>query len=232
MSGERPAADSRHWDDIVAEGIAARRRNDASQWLLGDLANEVTVTYGGKELERYACEIGVVYKTLLNWRTIAASIESSRRRENLSFTHHAVVVGKRLPDDAVDALLSRAEERRWPVRELELQVQAAEIRCESDRRRKAAEGLWPAPRRRAWSEDLDETERFVSVLNALIQYQSEAKLTVDELAALVPAKECVGLYERVVTAAKFLLAFGDAWKPYAEGESATYDSVKRGTIEA
>ena len=58
------------------------------------MALEVEVKYGQGDLQRYAKAIGMEHGTLENYRRVARAYEKSRRRENLSFTHHVEVAAR------------------------------------------------------------------------------------------------------------------------------------------
>jgi N6-adenosine-specific RNA methylase IME4 len=64
---------------------------------------------------------GLAEKTLSNVRAIG-SIDESRRRESVSFTHHGEVVG--LAPSEQDAWLERAETEGWSARELRQNIKA------------------------------------------------------------------------------------------------------------
>lgn len=103
------------WEALVNDGIEARKLGDQSNWLLGDLAAEVETDYGHGDLEKYAMRIGVAFKSLQSYRTVAASFgEKSRRLDNLTWSHHQVVAGR---DDA-DKLLATAKRKKLTVDQL------------------------------------------------------------------------------------------------------------------
>ncbi len=206
------------WDDLVEEGAAARRQRHGAQWRLGDLAGQVATTYGGHKLERYAEEIGVEFNTLMNYRSVAARFESSRRRDILSFTHHACVAAARLPPDVVDSMLLQAEQENWPVRRLEMEREAAVIRAETSRLQAIARERWASPRRREWSHDLDEVARFVSALGVLAELRLNPSLSPHELAALIPPEKCPLIAQHLTDARRVLRDFTAAWRPYSQGD--------------
>lgn len=71
--------------------------------------------YGdGKEI---AERIGINYKTITGYASVARSIESSLRRENLTFNHHKVVAGLPDQEDQKD-LLEKAVVEKASVRKL------------------------------------------------------------------------------------------------------------------
>ncbi|WP_422771344.1 LmbU family transcriptional regulator [Plantactinospora sp. WMMC1484] len=95
---------------------------DSFAWCLGDW-----LVYGQDRYEgRYAKtveRIGLDYQTLRNYAWVARKFESSRRRENLSFQHHAEVAS--LPPAEQDAWLDRAEGGGWSRNQLRRHVQEA-----------------------------------------------------------------------------------------------------------
>ena len=63
------------------------------------------------DLVEAAAKIGVGYKTLHNLASVARKIDLSRRRDKLSWSHHAAVAA--LPVEIGDKLLARAEAEGW-----------------------------------------------------------------------------------------------------------------------
>lgn len=91
---------------------------------LGDLLRFGEVTYG----ERYAQAMdvtGLAYQTLANAAWVAGSVDVSRRRETLSFGHHAEVAA--LPAAEQVAWLDKAEADRLSVSELRAAVRSATV---------------------------------------------------------------------------------------------------------
>jgi phage N-6-adenine-methyltransferase len=100
------------WEDLVNDGIEARKQGDGANWLLGDLAGRVETTYGAGDLQKYADRVGTGYKSLLQYRWVAERFFN--RLEHLTWTHHMVVAAR---DDA-EALLARAEREGLTVGQL------------------------------------------------------------------------------------------------------------------
>lgn len=73
---------------------------DALQWYWGDWIAYGERHYG--EYTQYVDDAGVAVKTLQNWVYVAQAVEPSRRREDLSWSHHAKV-----------ASLDPDEQTRW-----------------------------------------------------------------------------------------------------------------------
>lgn len=88
---------------------------DTSAWCLGDW-----VVYGETHFaERYRHAVdatGLDYGTLRNYASVARRIPLSRRRDTVSFQHHAEVVS--LPVKEQEAWLNRAEALKWSRNQL------------------------------------------------------------------------------------------------------------------
>lgn len=85
------------------------------QWWLGDMLNIAERRYG----ETYAQAVDEHDYTkgyLANMKYVAGKIETSRRRENLSFSHHQVVAA--LPKEGQDYWLDLAEKEGIATRHL------------------------------------------------------------------------------------------------------------------
>jgi len=94
----------------------------ASAWCLGDWLVYGQRAYG--ERYKHALEAtGFEYQTLRNYAWVARRFVMSRRRDALSFQHHAEVAS--LPEPEQDLWLLRAEKRRWSRNELRRQLTAA-----------------------------------------------------------------------------------------------------------
>jgi hypothetical protein len=85
------------------------------QWLLGDW-----ITYGNERFgERYARAsriTGYDPQTLMNMVYVASRFPISRRRENLSWSHHEALAA--LDPSEQDGWLDQADEHRWSVSDL------------------------------------------------------------------------------------------------------------------
>jgi hypothetical protein len=94
--------------------------SDSSGWWLGDW-----LIYGQAEYpDRYKhaiVETSLDYQTLRNYAWVARRFAPNRRRERLSFQHHAEVAS--LSESEQDAWLARAEEHGWSRNELRRQIQ-------------------------------------------------------------------------------------------------------------
>ncbi|HTB50811.1 MAG TPA: LmbU family transcriptional regulator [Solirubrobacteraceae bacterium] len=105
-------------------------------WWIGDWLRFGNSAYGEKYV-RAARITGYDVQTLMNMSYVASRIEPSRRRENLSWSHHAEVAS--LPAEEQEAWLNRAEEQRFSVHDLRLEVRQHRNRGSSDALAEASE---------------------------------------------------------------------------------------------
>jgi hypothetical protein len=77
------------YESLVKQGRQAAK----SQWTLGDLASRVEIAYGDGKLQEYAEDIGVDYRTLLDYRTVARAYEKSERSD-LPWSVHRVLAAQ------------------------------------------------------------------------------------------------------------------------------------------
>jgi hypothetical protein len=114
----RPGTTFEEWRRL---GAQLARISSASAWWLGDW-----LVYGEQAFtRRYKDAIdgtGLDYQTLRNYAWVARSFDVSRRRDKLSFQHHAEVAG--LPEAQQDLWLVRAERWQWTRNELRRQLVA------------------------------------------------------------------------------------------------------------
>jgi hypothetical protein len=107
--------DSLPFEDWITVGQNLDRFMRASAWWLGDWLVYGERAYG----QRYKAALSVTsldYQTLRNYAWVARSVEASRRRDSLSFQHHAALAA--LPEPEQELWLQRAERYRWSRNEL------------------------------------------------------------------------------------------------------------------
>jgi hypothetical protein len=109
-------------DRWKAVGTRIAAYSDAASWWLGDWLAFGQAKYGRRYKEGIALT-GLEYQTLRNYATVARRFDVSRRRDNLSFQHHAEVCS--LADEDQDRWLDLAADRRWSKSELRRRVRAA-----------------------------------------------------------------------------------------------------------
>lgn len=124
-----------------------------SAWWLGDWLIYGEQAYGDR-YEQAIVDTSLGYQTLRNYAWVARKFPVSRRRDGLSFGHHAEVAA--LPDDEQDAWLTRAEQSDWSRNQLRRRLRAA---ASAKHRASGDEGLVdtaalkidvPAGRRERW----------------------------------------------------------------------------------
>jgi hypothetical protein len=97
--------------------------SEASAWWLGDW-----LVYGEVRFpERYRqalSDTALEYQTLRNYAWVARRFSLSRRREGLSFQHHAEVAA--LPEEEQDKWLDRAEKFSWSRNQLRQYLKASQ----------------------------------------------------------------------------------------------------------
>ncbi len=103
-------------------GGQLRLAEGAIQWWIGDWLNYGEKTYGEKYTEALE-NTDYGYQSLRNMKYVAASIELSRRKDNLSWYHHAEVAA--LPPAEQDRLLAWAEKVKASVREVRTRTRNA-----------------------------------------------------------------------------------------------------------
>jgi hypothetical protein len=103
------------WEEWVAGLRLLGRMDRAIQWWIGDMVNWGEERFG----ERFAQGVealGLAPHTVVNYAWVARAVPVSRRRELLTFEHHAVVAPL-APEEQV-AWLTTAEQRHLSTREL------------------------------------------------------------------------------------------------------------------
>ena len=97
---------------------------NCSAWWLGDWLVYGEQAYGDR-YEQAIIDTSLGYKTLRNYAWVARKLPVSRRRDTLSFGHHAEVAA--LPDDEQDVWLERTERLNWSRKQLRRELRAAQV---------------------------------------------------------------------------------------------------------
>jgi hypothetical protein len=109
------------FDEWISAGRQISRISTASSWWVGDWLLHGERAYGSRY--RAALELtSFDYKTLRNYAWVARRFPVSRRRDALSFQHHAEVAA--MDEAQQDLWLSRAEASHWTRNELRRQLAA------------------------------------------------------------------------------------------------------------
>ena len=116
------------FDDWARAGAKIAGLIDSFGWCMGDW-----LVYGQDKFDdRYSevtAAVGLDYQTLRNYAWVARKVDLSRRRESLSFQHHAEVA--RLSPDEQNRWLDLAVENRWSRNELRRHLRSAADRAET-----------------------------------------------------------------------------------------------------
>jgi hypothetical protein len=94
----------------------------SSAWCLGDWLVYGEVAYTGRYRDAIE-QTSLDYQTLRNYAWVAKRFSLSRRRDALSFGHHAEVAA--LPEPEQDFWLRKAEELGWSVKRLRYEVRTS-----------------------------------------------------------------------------------------------------------
>jgi hypothetical protein len=110
-------SDELSFEDWVLLGRQLTEVGDSMAWWVGDWIEQGTVVYGGKYEEALRV-MGLDLGTLKNYAMVARRFaETSRRRDDLSFTHHQYVTS--LAPEQADAWLASAVEHEWSAKALQ-----------------------------------------------------------------------------------------------------------------
>jgi len=109
----------------VAVGRRLGGISRSNQWWLGDWLRYGTAKWGEKYVEASRIT-GYDVRSLTNMASLSACFEISRRRDNLSWSHHAVVAA--LDPDEQDRWLDMATAERLSVADLRIELRGVERR--------------------------------------------------------------------------------------------------------
>lgn len=110
------------WGCLV---VRLQRQQKLIEWALADAINFGEAAYG-EMYAQWVDETGLTKRTLQNIAYIGRKIEPPRRREHVSFAHHAEVVALPVPDQ--ESLLDAAESRgmtRYDLRDAVRELKAS-----------------------------------------------------------------------------------------------------------
>lgn len=110
----------RAWERI---GTSLRELTNSSAWWLGDWLIFGESAYGWRRYREAIERTGLDYQTLRNYAWVARRFDHHRRRDTLSFAHHAEVT--RLSPPEQDYWLRKAEQQKWSRNELRRAVRAS-----------------------------------------------------------------------------------------------------------
>ncbi|NKQ25888.1 LmbU family transcriptional regulator [Streptomyces galbus] len=123
----------RSWERI---GSGLRELTNSSAWWLGDWLVYGETTYGARRYREAVERTGLDYQTLRNYAWVARRFEHHRRRDSLSFAHHAEVTS--LPPAEQDHWLREADRLKWSRNELRRALRAGAAPADGDPHRRAS----------------------------------------------------------------------------------------------
>jgi hypothetical protein len=176
----------REWERIGQYVLSA---HESSAWWIGDW-----IAYGQDIFhDRYKEALNrtsLDYQTLRNYAWVARQFELSRRRDNLSFGHHAEVAA--LPQAEQDYWLSQAQSNEWSRNRLR-----AEVKHSLAERADGQDQPTPAA-----DEDEDEDEEFSDEAAGTISMVIELRVRGDQVSRFRQAadRESKSLEEWAVVA--------------------------------
>jgi hypothetical protein len=118
-----PSDDHMDHPQWVAVGRRLGGISRSNQWWLGDWLRYGTAKWGEKYVEASRIT-GYDVRSLANMASLAACFEMSRRRDNLTWSHHAVVAA--LDPDEQDRWLDMAAAERLSVADLRIELRSVE----------------------------------------------------------------------------------------------------------
>ena len=115
--------------DWVAAGRNLGAMSRCSQWWLGDWIRYGNMKFG-ERYARAASITGYDAQTLMNMVYVASRFDISRRRENLSWSHHEALAS--LDENAQEYWLDHASGSKLSVSDLRLELRAARKRSRQE----------------------------------------------------------------------------------------------------
>ena len=104
----------------VDRGLKIMARHGKDSWQLGDIAANVETKYGKDTHQNLARDIGINYKTLINYRTVARAYAPAERSKVNSFRVHEIFAG-------LDNRAALVAEKEWTA--AEAQAKLAEVKA-------------------------------------------------------------------------------------------------------
>lgn len=117
------------FDRWVSVGRQLSDVHTSSAWCLGDWLVYGEAAYRWRYRDAIE-QTSLDYQTLRNYAWVVKRFSLSRRRDSLSFGHHAEVAA--LPEAEQDYWLRKAEEFRWPVKRLRREVRSSLMERSAD----------------------------------------------------------------------------------------------------
>jgi hypothetical protein len=125
------------YGDWLRQGSRLGMASRTAAWWIGDWVRYGAARYGAKYAVA-ARVTGYDRQTLMNMVYVASRFEFSRRRENLSFSHHAELAA--LDEDEQEWWLNQASAKKLSVRDLRDELSSLSARARADRGRSGETG--------------------------------------------------------------------------------------------
>jgi DNA modification methylase len=127
-------------DEWLKIGVALKNLYRANKWWIGDWINfGASKAEYGEMYTQALDETDYRYETLRNYKWVASQVEMSRRRDNLSFSHH-FEVAKFKPEEQT-IWLEKADKHKWTDDRFRLEIKKYEIKKRQQILLKRARGL-------------------------------------------------------------------------------------------
>lgn len=110
------------FDEWLELGRDLASASKVLNWWIGDWWAAGSHRYGARAKLAAEGIFGREFQSLANMASVCRAFETSRRREHLSFAHHAEVAG--LEPDQADDLLERAERDGWTRNDIRAEATA------------------------------------------------------------------------------------------------------------
>lgn len=188
---ERPSLalelpESTSFDEWVSIGRRLCLVGQALNWQIGDWWAFGDHRYGERAQAAAEGIFGREFQTLANLASVARRVEPYRRREVVSWTHHAEVAA--LEPDEADALLDRAAREHLSTRDLRREVQALKVSNDTDGEVRSPPASKPIPPQTARA---DMTAAYEAVIELAEALQLMRKLSKREARLLSIARDFV-----------------------------------------
>ena len=167
--------------EIVARERDLNRSRDSLAWEMGDWANSLERSHG--DWPKLAAELEMPVGTLKNRASVARRIDPSRRRDGLTWSHHAEVAG--LEPDEADAVLAETALYTWSVEHLRgvLHERGATRRAQREVERLQAQ----LATLQAASTTVDEAKRVVD--NVRVEFEAGCRMVEEGYRRMLVAVE-------------------------------------------
>jgi len=127
---------TKSWEELVSAWTTVVELEGAAQWKLGDIANEVTRTFGKSAIESFASSVGEKPATVKQYAWVSRAFpKSSDRQTGLTYSHYRAAVKTESPMEWIEEAVKNA----WTVAQLVEEIKNVEdavapaggVRCDA-----------------------------------------------------------------------------------------------------